>query len=350
MQERVAQNLSRIEELRAEAAALEAGSPSLPLPRTPLGLELRAPSVQPAGKGRTAAVAAAARAARAQHVRSSESGQAARGSCWVPAALSSALAAQSIVAVEVEGVPWALFRGAQGQAAAVKDECAHRACPLSLVRAAWSFCCSLAAAARHCAALQLRRVCGCAGQGSQWPCAVSLPWCASPQGRMLVSACGCRMYPRRKLRWPELRPCAGWEYEAGGACVAMPSTAFVQGVSVDAPSVAEADGFVWIRPLGACQPLSQPPGLRGTCALPPDYEVVAEVQVGETYRAPCAADPCSALCDPCVPPTAPKHKARRVSGPALLDRAWGRWMLRPALGCWWTPCLRWTRAHRHQPR
>ena len=136
MQERVAHNLSRIEELRAEAAALEAGSPSLPPLRAPLGLELRAPNVQPAGEGRAAAVAAAPRGAPAQHARSAGRWQAARGSCWVPAALSSALAAQSIVAVEVEGVPWALFRGAQGQAAAIKDECAHRACPLSLVRAA----------------------------------------------------------------------------------------------------------------------------------------------------------------------------------------------------------------------
>ena len=163
MQERVARNLSRIEELRAEAAALEAGSPSLPPPRAPLGLELRAPSAQPAGEARTAAVAAAARAAPAQHARSAEqrgngaTGQAARGSCWVPAALTSALAAQSIVAVEVEGVPWALFRDAQGEAAAVKDECAHRACPLSLVRAASCSC--LGAAALHCAALQFRRVC-----------------------------------------------------------------------------------------------------------------------------------------------------------------------------------------------
>ena len=102
----------------------------------------------------------------------------------------------------------------------------------------------------------------------------------------------------------------------------MPSTAFVQGVSVDAPSVAEADGFIWILPVGACQPLPRPPGLRGTSALPPDYEVVAEVQVGETHRAPCAADPCSALWEiKCIVPTA-KHKAHRaLSGPALLDES-----------------------------
>ena len=136
MQERVAQNLSRIEELRAEAAALEACSPSLPLPCIPFGLELRAPSAQRAGEGRDVAVAAPggapAHAARSLTTR----GRAARDNGWVPAALSSALAPQSTLAVEVEGVPWALFRNAQGQAAAIKDECAHRACPLSLVRAA----------------------------------------------------------------------------------------------------------------------------------------------------------------------------------------------------------------------
>ena len=100
----------------------------------------------------------------------------------------------------------------------------------------------------------------------------------------LLSACRRRAGARRLLRQPESRPCAGWEYEAGGACVAMPSTAFVQGVSVDALSVAEDDGFVWIRPREARQALPQPPGPRGTCALPPGYEVVAEVQVGSMHR------------------------------------------------------------------
>ena len=39
-----------------------------------------------------------------------------------------------MVTMELFGEPWVLFRDAQGLAACVKDACAHRACPLSLVR------------------------------------------------------------------------------------------------------------------------------------------------------------------------------------------------------------------------
>ena len=37
-----------------------------------------------------------------------------------------------LIPVELFGEPWVLFRDADGAAACVKDECAHRACPLSL--------------------------------------------------------------------------------------------------------------------------------------------------------------------------------------------------------------------------
>ena len=36
---------------------------------------------------------------------------------------------------ELFGEPWVLFRDEKGAAACVKDECAHRACPLSLGKA-----------------------------------------------------------------------------------------------------------------------------------------------------------------------------------------------------------------------
>lgn len=38
-----------------------------------------------------------------------------------------------MVTMELFGEPWVMFRDAQGLAACVKDACAHRACPLSLV-------------------------------------------------------------------------------------------------------------------------------------------------------------------------------------------------------------------------
>ena len=318
MQERVAQNLSRIEELRTEAAALEAASPSLPLPSTPL--ELRAPSVQPAGESRTMAVNAAARSASAHAACSLKRGRLARDGCWVPAALSSALAPHSIVAVEVEGVPWALFRNAQGQAAAIKDECAHRACPLSLVRAAWSTT-AFPRTDGHAFVLPYSPG-GCAGvQGKVVNGHVQCPYHGAPRYHVIGAFClrawrGSAAPPR----WPDRRPRAGWEYEAGGACVAMPSTAFVQGVSVDALSVAEADGFVWIRPLGACQPLDLPPGLRGASALPPDYKVVAEVQVGGTSDSGCTScrRPFCSACYDGMLRTALEHKGLTCTLGSLL--------------------------------
>ena len=39
-----------------------------------------------------------------------------------------------MVPVELFGEPWVLFRDEHGAAACVRDECAHRACPLSLGR------------------------------------------------------------------------------------------------------------------------------------------------------------------------------------------------------------------------
>ncbi len=42
------------------------------------------------------------------------------------------LTADKLIPFELFGEPWVLFRGEDGAAACVKDECAHRACPLSL--------------------------------------------------------------------------------------------------------------------------------------------------------------------------------------------------------------------------
>ena len=42
------------------------------------------------------------------------------------------LTADTMVPIELFGEPWVLFRDDTGAAACVRDECAHRACPLSL--------------------------------------------------------------------------------------------------------------------------------------------------------------------------------------------------------------------------
>ena len=58
---------------------------------------------------------------------------------WFPVAFSSQLKEDAMVTMELFGEPWVMFRDAQGLAACVKDACAHRACPLSLVRCAFCF-------------------------------------------------------------------------------------------------------------------------------------------------------------------------------------------------------------------
>lgn len=52
---------------------------------------------------------------------------------WYPVAFSSQMKDGAMVTMELFGQPWVLFRDAQGLPSCVKDACAHRACPLSLV-------------------------------------------------------------------------------------------------------------------------------------------------------------------------------------------------------------------------
>jgi chlorophyllide a oxygenase len=51
---------------------------------------------------------------------------------WYAAEFSSRLPQDTMVPLEILGKPWVLFRDAQGKAGCIKDECAHRACPLSI--------------------------------------------------------------------------------------------------------------------------------------------------------------------------------------------------------------------------
>ena len=85
-------------------------------------------------------------------------------------------------------------RDGSGAAVCLQDECAHRACPLSI-----------------------GKVCG---------------------GHVQC-------------------PYHGWEYNNEGHCVKMPSTRFCKGISVKALPIAEADGFIWIWP-GSTLPSTLP--------------------------------------------------------------------------------------------
>ncbi|KFM25651.1 Chlorophyllide a oxygenase, chloroplastic [Auxenochlorella protothecoides] len=76
-----------------------------------------------------------------------------------------------------------LFRDASGAVACIKDQCAHRACPLS-------------------------------------------------SGKIVDGCAQC--------------PYHGWQYDGAGGCVSMPSTVFQQGISVDTLPVKEAEGKLWV--------------------------------------------------------------------------------------------------------
>ena len=52
---------------------------------------------------------------------------------WYPVCFTHQLSTGGMATFDLFGQPWVIFRDAHGKASCVKDECAHRACPLSLV-------------------------------------------------------------------------------------------------------------------------------------------------------------------------------------------------------------------------
>ena len=104
---------------------------------------------------------------------------------WFPVCFSANLRDKdALVTFDLFNVPWVLFRGRDGEVGCVKDECCHRACPLSL-------------------------------------------------GKVVDGRVQC--------------PYHGWEYETNGECVKMPSCSFLKNVFADELRVIERDGmiFVW---------------------------------------------------------------------------------------------------------
>jgi len=102
---------------------------------------------------------------------------------WYPIQFTSKLLPDVLEPIELFGETWVLFRDAEGKASCIRDECAHRACPLSL--------------------------------GS------------ISEGRVT-----CAYH--------------GWEFNGAGACEKMPSTRFCKGVEVRALQVVERDGLVFV--------------------------------------------------------------------------------------------------------
>ena len=105
---------------------------------------------------------------------------------WFPVAFSSVLKEKGLTPFDLFNVPWVLFRDARGKVGCVKDECAHRGCPLSL---------------------------GTQQDNGNIQCAYH-----------------------------------GWEFNVEGECVKMPSCRRLAGVYVDALTVVEHEGmiFVWV--------------------------------------------------------------------------------------------------------
>ena len=139
---------------------------------------------------------------------------------WFPVALANGLDEATMVPFDLFNVPWVMFRDGDGAAGCVKDECAHRACPLSL-------------------------------------------------GKLVDGRAQC--------------PYHGWEYTTGGECVKMPSIKkMLPGVYVDAAPVVERDGFLYLW-AGKWEPgvedevLAKVP--RRSLAPPKGFTPMAEVTV-----------------------------------------------------------------------
>ena len=149
---------------------------------------------------------------------------------WLPIAFEDAVPEDGMLALDVAGVPWAVYRAEGGSLAALKDECAHRACPLSLGR--------LDAARR--------------------------PVC----------------------------PYHGWTYAPDGACVEFPSTVPLVGARVATARVSSRDGVIWLWAGGSGDAAAdgdapRPPPPPATAATPPGYRVMAQATVA--CGAPAAA-------------------------------------------------------------
>ena len=201
---------------------------------------------------------------------------------------------------------WVLFRDAQGAAACVRDECAHRACPLSLGRVVDG-----QIECPYHGALAERGRLGVEGAA---PCVI-----------MSVASC--------LPAWPDILPplpprthippAAGWQYDRGGECTKMPSTAFckvwrycrrrqryrrstplpcspprhpppccppahpittlvpalllLQDISVESLPVVELDGLVWVWPGQADAITGGPPAV---ARPPPGFRVHAGEREG----------------------------------------------------------------------
>ncbi|KXZ55126.1 hypothetical protein GPECTOR_3g278 [Gonium pectorale] len=233
-QARVEQNLNRVNELKAEAVALErmrnaadraAAKAPQPVATVASTVITERPAARPATAADAPSTSYAAAAAVDTPVRRSKvavrRGRGLQSSLefedglrnfWYPAEFSAKLTKDTMVPFDLFGEPWVLFRDEKGQPACIRDECAHRACPLSL-------------------------------------------------GKVVDGQVVCAYH--------------GWEFNGDGACTKMPSTPFCRNVGVTALPCSEKDGFIWVWP-GDGLPAQTLPDF----AKPPEgFDVHAEIMV-----------------------------------------------------------------------
>ena len=145
-------------------------------------------------------------------------GSAAEREHWFPVAFAGELDETTMIPFDLFNVPWVAFRDEKGLAGCIKDECAHRACPVSL-------------------------------------------------GKLVDGKVQC--------------PYHGWEYGTNGECVKMPSIKkLLPNVYVDAAPTVERDGLlcVWAGRWGADASASAASKLPDF-APPAGFAVMAEVTV-----------------------------------------------------------------------
>lgn len=221
-QTRVQRNLERVEQLKKQAATLEelnkasvdpvaaaaasaARAVEFEVPAAAAASTVPPNFVDSAQEARTrsnalagpSAVAASSEAKkrRKRGLVSSLSLEEGLRNYWYPAAFVKDLVPDMMIPFEMFGETWVMFRDENGAPSCIRDECAHRACPLSL-------------------------------------------------GKVVDGKVECAYH--------------GWQFNGAGDCEKMPSTTFCRGVHVSALPVVERDGFVWVWP-GDLLPTDVPP-------------------------------------------------------------------------------------------
>eukprot|EP00798_Chlamydomonas_sp_ICE-L_P016142 gene16142-22298_t len=200
-QDRVDVNLKRVNRLKAEALALERSSQA----STSTSTEATPQRLQGQRKGK-----------KGRGLKSSTEIEGALKNFWYPAEFSSSLKKDMLVPFDLCDEPWVLFRDENGQPSCVKDQCAHRACPLSAGKV----------------------------ENGQVQC-----------------------------------PYHGWKFDGEGKCTDMPSTRFCKGVTVTALPCAEKDGFIWIWPGSATPDEHIPDNTRPPPGYEIHAEILVDVPV-----------------------------------------------------------------------